>query len=146
MKYHTQGQRFSGTGSARAVVRRTALAVAVVASGVGTYVLVVAPVSSTAAVQPTTRLNLASQSIVAASTTPRAISAIHGNGGFSARFATMTTPHPTSTSTSTIAPSPSTTVRSTTTTTAVPVTTPAVKSHAVALKPTTVTKGMQVHC
>ena len=139
MKYHTQGQRFSGTGSARAVVRRTALAVAVVASGLGTYVLVVAPVTSTAAVQPTTHLNLASQSIVAASATPRATTAVRVHGDFVASVATVTTSHPTPTTTpSTTVPSPSTTVRSTTTTTVpVPVTTPVATAHAVARKPST---------
>ncbi len=136
MKYHTQGQRFSGTWSVRAVVRRTALAVAVVASGLGTYVLVVAPVASTAAA-PTTHLNLASQSIVAALTSPRATSAVHVHARLSASVATVTISYPAPTTTpptTTTPPSTSTTVRSTTTT-AVPVTTPVATAHAVTSKP-----------
>ncbi len=89
VKYHTQGQRFSGAFSARALVRRTALAVAVVASGLGTYVLVVIPVVGGAVVRPTTNRNSVSQSTVGV--TPRAVSAVNIEGDITKSVRTLST-------------------------------------------------------
>ncbi len=136
MKYHTQGQRFSGRWSVRVGVRRTALAVALVASGLATYVLVVAPASSQAAVRPTSHLKLARQSF-AASATSQAVPTTHGHGDLAVSAVALTTSHlsptttvPSTTVPSTTVPSP-TTMRSVTTTTRVVVKTP-VSAHDVA--------------
>ena len=138
MKYHTQGQRFSGTWFNRAGVRYSALALAVVASGLGTYVLVVAPATRTATVEASAHVNLVSQSVATSASSRTTTSATGDRGRLTVSVATPTTTpraaarHSSITRSTTPPPSP-------TTTTSVAVPAPAAQSHAVAQKPTATT-------
>ncbi len=126
MKCNTQGQRYSGWGSWRTVTRRAALAVTILSSAVGSYVLVLAP--TTSAVSNPSGAAVAARSVLAANTvshharvvtsrpqTRVTHSAVHAN--LAAMNEHPATPANRPTTSTTTAPTTSTTTAPTTSTT-----------------------------